>query len=413
MTTPTSSSAFSAHISKFAYSPTKAGGVGTPRTKSSPRQANENNNDPITTVKGEQTDDLILSPSPRKKRKVEDKAEAVEEECQLSSVITVRSSHSKQPSPGKKAKKVPRGYASPDVYRHLEDVSDHLTISSISDIRRLSIIFCGINPGKTSSIKGHHFAHPSNKFWKALYMGGFTDRLYRPEEDGELPGTFGIGLTNLVNRPTSEQSELSSAEMKMNVPSLLEKIERHRPRMVCFVGKKIWDMFESVVKRSAKTSGGSKRGTGGSSERGVVQEVIKVKRESAVELIEVGPNLIYSAQSENGKLMPGMPQKHRVTSDSGSATPTAFDWDRPQRCKLTHTDNHGTNDTDSATLFWVVPSTSGLERTPREKQWVHFSNLKTWTTRLENGQVDLGCFEEIDRQAVERVVEDMKSKQNA
>ena len=27
----------------------------------------------------------------------------------------------------------------------------------------------GYSPGKKSSIEGHHFAHPSNKFWVSLF----------------------------------------------------------------------------------------------------------------------------------------------------------------------------------------------------------------------------------------------------
>ena len=39
----------------------------------------------------------------------------------------------------------------------------------------------GINPGLYSAAVGHHFARPGNRFWPALYHGGFTDRLLSPE----------------------------------------------------------------------------------------------------------------------------------------------------------------------------------------------------------------------------------------
>ncbi|MGH2540885.1 MAG: mismatch-specific DNA-glycosylase, partial [Actinomycetota bacterium] len=66
----------------------------------------------------------------------------------------------------------------------------------------LDVIFCGINPGLYSGAVGHHFARPGNRFWKALHLGGFTDRVLEPGEDGELP-RYGCGITNLVARATS------------------------------------------------------------------------------------------------------------------------------------------------------------------------------------------------------------------
>ena len=36
----------------------------------------------------------------------------------------------------------------------------------------LRVVFCGINPGKSSAHTGFHFAHPGNRF----YQG----RVYRP-----------------------------------------------------------------------------------------------------------------------------------------------------------------------------------------------------------------------------------------
>jgi hypothetical protein len=40
--------------------------------------------------------------------------------------------------------------------------------------------------------------------------------------------------------------------MRIGTLDLLHKITLHRPGIVCFVGKKIWDEFEFVIKRSAR-----------------------------------------------------------------------------------------------------------------------------------------------------------------
>ena len=58
----------------------------------------------------------------------------------------------------------------------------------ISDILApgLRVVFCGINPGKSSAHTGFHFAHPGNRFWKVIHQAGFTDRQLRPEEELQL-----------------------------------------------------------------------------------------------------------------------------------------------------------------------------------------------------------------------------------
>ncbi|KAK0204862.1 uracil-DNA glycosylase-like protein [Desarmillaria ectypa] len=129
-------------------------------------------------------------------------------------------------------KKMKRGLAPPETYAHLHLLPDHLQL-------HLDIIFCGINPGQKSAEIGHHFGHPTNHFWTGLHAGGLTSSKLPPTEDYTLPELYNIGLTNLVDRPTAEQSELSEAEMRAAVPAFLAKIARYRPRIVCFVGLSI------------------------------------------------------------------------------------------------------------------------------------------------------------------------------
>ena len=82
---------------------------------------------------------------------------------------------------------------------------------------------------------GHHFARPGNRFWPALYEAGFTPRLLRPDEDGELPA-WGLGITNLVERTTAAASELSASELREGRARLEEKVVRYSPRWTAFVG---------------------------------------------------------------------------------------------------------------------------------------------------------------------------------
>jgi len=68
----------------------------------------------------------------------------------------------------------------------------------------LDVLFCGFNPGCMSAETGHHFANPTNHFWRALHQGGFTTQFVPASEDHTLPEAYNLGLTNLVERPSAE-----------------------------------------------------------------------------------------------------------------------------------------------------------------------------------------------------------------
>ncbi|KAJ6597016.1 uracil-DNA glycosylase-like protein [Mycena vulgaris] len=141
-------------------------------------------------------------------------------------------------------KKQKRSYAPPETYAHLRELQDHLR-------QDLDVVELGSSPGKKSAEIGHHFGSPSNHFWWCLHHSGFTNTQLPPQEDFNLPDRFSLGLTNLVDRPTSEQMELSGQEQLAGVPLFLAKIARYRPRIVCFVGLAIAKVVESSLKLSA------------------------------------------------------------------------------------------------------------------------------------------------------------------
>src|SRR5215469_9318360 len=89
----------------------------------------------------------------------------------------------------------------------------------------LLVLFCGINPGLYSAAVGHHFARPGNRFWPVLHLAGFTDRLLSPFED-ELALRYGVGVTNLVARPTASAQELSREELREGGRVLAGKVAR-------------------------------------------------------------------------------------------------------------------------------------------------------------------------------------------
>ena len=99
----------------------------------------------------------------------------------------------------------------------------------------LRVLFVGINPGLRSAATGHNFAGHGNRFWATLHAAGFTPRRLAPEEDALLP-SFGLGLVNLVDRPTRAASELSRDELAAGGAALERIVATYAPRLVAMVG---------------------------------------------------------------------------------------------------------------------------------------------------------------------------------
>ena len=103
----------------------------------------------------------------------------------------------------------------------------------------LDVLFCGINPSLLSAERGHHFARPGNRFWPAIHLAGFTPRLFTPDEDRELL-EHGLGITNVVARPTRTAAELTREELREGAAALAELVAEHRPRVLAVLGVTAW-----------------------------------------------------------------------------------------------------------------------------------------------------------------------------
>jgi double-stranded uracil-DNA glycosylase len=100
---------------------------------------------------------------------------------------------------------------------------------------RLSVLFCGINPGLYTAAIGHHFGRPGNRFWPTLFAAGFTPRLFDPSEEQELR-PLGYGITNVVARATAGADELTDREMIRGGKVLREKVQKFAPRYLAVLG---------------------------------------------------------------------------------------------------------------------------------------------------------------------------------
>jgi TDG/mug DNA glycosylase family protein len=100
---------------------------------------------------------------------------------------------------------------------------------------------------------------PGNRFWPALHLAGLTPRRLTPDEDGELL-RYGLGVTNVVARPTRTAAELTRAELRAGAVELAALVARYRPRVLAVLGVTAWrqafDRPRAVLGRQPERVGG-------------------------------------------------------------------------------------------------------------------------------------------------------------
>jgi TDG/mug DNA glycosylase family protein len=116
----------------------------------------------------------------------------------------------------------------------------------------LDLLLVGINPGVQSALTGHHFAGFSNRFWKLLYESGLVPEPITHLDDARLP-EFGIGVTNLVARPSPGIADLGPAEYLAGWDALERKIRRYRPRIVALVGVTLYRVLLPALDSAVRT----------------------------------------------------------------------------------------------------------------------------------------------------------------
>lgn len=97
------------------------------------------------------------------------------------------------------------------------------------------LLLVGINPGLRSAQTGQHFARPGNRFWPALHAAGITPRLFDPSEQGDLVA-LGVGITNLVPRPSARAAEVTTEELREGAGRLERLVGTHQPTAVAILG---------------------------------------------------------------------------------------------------------------------------------------------------------------------------------
>jgi mismatch-specific thymine-DNA glycosylase len=108
----------------------------------------------------------------------------------------------------------------------------------------LRLVFVGFNPSMRAAAVGHYYAGPGNVFWPLLYESGLLPTPLTYAQDARIL-EFGIGLTDLVKRPTPSSADLSPGEARAGVPQLHTKLVTYAPRVVCFNGKGVYAWYSN------------------------------------------------------------------------------------------------------------------------------------------------------------------------
>ncbi len=104
----------------------------------------------------------------------------------------------------------------------------------------LRLVFVGTAASTRSAAVGHYYAHPGNRFWRALHEAGITPRRYRPDEFTALL-ELGIGFTDLSKTGAGMDHEI--ARGSFDVIGFRTKIATYRPKTIAFTSKMAASLF--------------------------------------------------------------------------------------------------------------------------------------------------------------------------
>lgn len=98
----------------------------------------------------------------------------------------------------------------------------------------LKVWFVGTAAGPRSAAERAYYAHPGNRFWRALHEAKITPRLFAPQEYPLLLD-LGIGLTDFCKISWGVDSQI--AKEHFDVAGFAGKVKRLKPRALAFTSK--------------------------------------------------------------------------------------------------------------------------------------------------------------------------------
>ena len=93
---------------------------------------------------------------------------------------------------------------------HRIQIDDYETLEDLLT-QGLDVLFVGYNPNPLAVAEGHYYARKANRFWEDLHEAGFVPDIFRaPGEDRRILD-HGVGLTDVIKRPTPTIDGLGAA----------------------------------------------------------------------------------------------------------------------------------------------------------------------------------------------------------
>jgi len=109
----------------------------------------------------------------------------------------------------------------------------------------LKVVFCGTAVSKTSAYRNAYYADERNKFYPTLHKCGFTSYQLKPEEYSRLL-EYKLGLSDLVKQVAGGDRHL--AKIDFDVAGFKTKMDKYKPEIICFNGKRAAKEFLGLVK---------------------------------------------------------------------------------------------------------------------------------------------------------------------
>lgn len=106
----------------------------------------------------------------------------------------------------------------------------------------MKLVIVGCHPTESSVRVGHYYAGRDNEFWPMLFEGGVVPEPFDYRDDKRVI-EFGVGLTDLVKRPSKTVDELKREDFAEGRIVLSQKLEEFLPRVVAFNGKRTYEQF--------------------------------------------------------------------------------------------------------------------------------------------------------------------------
>ena len=106
--------------------------------------------------------------------------------------------------------------------------------------KNLRLVFVGTAASTRSAAVGHYYAHPGNRFWRAIHEAGIT-RAAISRANSARCCRWASALPISTNPKSGMDHQLTSGAI--DVAAFRRKIENFRPRAIAFTSKKAASLF--------------------------------------------------------------------------------------------------------------------------------------------------------------------------